>query len=258
MAVASALMVHGCREKTARVRRSQAPVRTVLLYEAYPNLSGTPDVFAALTAAETQRVIGSGRVVEFAAGAHLFRQGEPHDGIFVLREGVVRSYYVAPNGREITLANWPRGNFVGGPEVFGGGVHVWSGVALVAGSAIHLPGAAIRPLMAELPNFAAGLVDGLAFKGKCYSSLLQMLGTRSVVERLALVLLNLAEVLPTSERLMIPRAVPHEELAALVGGTRQWVSMTIERFRKRGFIDVSERRLVILMPETLRSIAAGK
>ena len=251
MAGASALIPLERPEKPARIRRNRAPVRAVLLYESYPNLSGTPDVFAALTADEAERVTRSGRVVEFASGTHLFRQGQPHDGIFVLREGVVRSYYVAPNGREITLANWPRGNFVGGPEIFGGGVHVWSGVALERGSAIHLSGAAIRSLMAELPNFATGLVNGLAFKGKCYSSLLQMLGTRSVVERLALVLLNLAEGHPD-------RAVPHEELAALVGGTRQWVSMTIERFCKRGLIDVSDRRLTILKPETLRGIAAGK
>jgi CRP/FNR family cyclic AMP-dependent transcriptional regulator len=256
--VAIALMIDGSRKKAAGARRPAAPVQTVLLYESYPNLSGTPDVFAALTEDELKRVIGIGRQLDFAVSTHLFRQGEPHDGIFVLREGVVRSYYVAPNGREITLANWPSGNFVGGPEVFGGGVHVWSGVALTPGSAIHLPGAAIRTLMAEMPNFAAGLVDGLAFKGKCYSSLLQMLGTRSVVERLALVLLNLAAAQPGSDIPMIPRAVPHEELAALVGGTRQWVSMTIERFRKRGLIDVSERRLVILKPEALRSIAAGK
>ncbi len=32
--------------------------------------------------------------------------------------------------------------------------------------------------MSEIPNFAIGLVQGLAYKGKCYSSLLQMLGTR--------------------------------------------------------------------------------
>jgi len=256
--VAATLMLREFPKKTARIRRGQAPAQTVLLYESYPNLSGIPDVFAALTAEEERRIADFGRVVEFAAGTHLFRQGEPHDGIFVLREGVVRSYYVAPNGREITLANWPRGNFVGGPEIFGGGVHVWSGIAMAPGSAIYLPGAAIRTLMTELPNFAAGLVDGLAFKGKCYSSLLQMLGTRSVVERLALVLLNLAEGQPDSKSFMIPRAVPHEELAALVGGTRQWVSMTIERFRKRGLIDVSDRRLVILKPETLRGIAAGK
>ena len=251
-------MINGSRKRAALSKRLQAPVQTVLLYESNPNLSGTPDVFAALTEDEMRRVACAGHRIEFAAGTHLFRQGEPHDGIFVLREGVVRSYYVAPNGREITLANWPCGNFVGGPEVFGGGMHVWSGIALEAGNAIHLPGAVIRPLMAELPNFAAGLVDGLAFKGKCYSSLLQMLGTRSVVERLALVLLNLAVLQPGSDIPVIPRAVPHEELAALVGGTRQWVSMTIERFRKRGLLDVSARRLMILKPEALRGIAAGK
>jgi CRP/FNR family transcriptional regulator, cyclic AMP receptor protein len=229
---------------------------SVLLYEAHPYLTGVPDIFAALTPPEQAQIAAAGREFEFAPGEHLFRQGEPHDGIFVLRAGEVRSYYVAPNGREITLAAWPSGNFVGGPEIFGGGVHVWSGVALSAGRALHLPGGAIPGLMREVPNFAIGLVHGLSFKGKCYSALLQMLGTRSVVERLALVLLNLA-VPDVQGTLILPRIVPHEELAALVGGTRQWVSMTIERFRKRGLVELRERRLVILSPASLRQLAGG-
>ena len=48
--------------------------------------------------------------------------------------------------------------------------------------------------MSEIPNFAVGLVQALAYKGKCYSSLLQMLGTRSVIERLAHLLLNLTDL----------------------------------------------------------------
>ena len=228
---------------------------SVLLFEARSGLSGLPDVFANLTPPELQRIVAAAQRVDFEAGDYVFRQGEPHRGIFVLRAGIVRSFYSAPNGREITLANWTAGNFVGGPDIFGEGAHVWSGVAVESGHALRLPGPAVRRLMSEIPNFAVGLVNGLAFKGKCYSSLLQMLGTRSVIERLAHLLLNLDDLQSVSGD--APRFPSHEELAAMVGATRQWVSMTIEKFRKRGLIDIRERRLVLLRPEALRAIADG-
>ena len=39
------------------------------------------------------------------------------------------------------------------------------------------------------------------------------------------------------------------------GATRQWVSMNIEKFRKRGLIEVRDRRLIILQRDALRAIA---
>ncbi len=125
------------------------------------------------------------------------------------------------------------------------------------GEAIRLPGPTVRHLMSEIPNFAIGLVQGLAYKGKCYSSLLQMLGTRSVVERLAHLLLNLASLkgVKTGDAVTIVDMPSHEELAGMVGATRQWVSINVEKFRKRGIIEVGDRRLIILRPDALRAIA---
>jgi CRP/FNR family cyclic AMP-dependent transcriptional regulator len=212
-----------------------------------------------MTPAERRRVVECGRRVDFDSGDSLFRQGEPHRGIFVLLAGAVRSFYVSPNGREITLANWSAGNFVGGPDIFGDGVHVWSGTAIEPGYAVRLPGVAVRELMMQIPSFAIGLIQGLAFKGKCYSALLQMLGTRSVVERLAQLLLNLMELhgIDTDGSIIIAAPASHEELAAMVGATRQWVSITLERLRKRGVIQIRNRRLVILRVSALRAIADG-
>ncbi|QAY96342.1 Crp/Fnr family transcriptional regulator [Methylovirgula ligni] len=232
---------------------------SLLLFETLPNLAGVPDVFATLTARESARVAAAGERIDFDAGDHLFRQGDAHSGIFILREGIVRSFYVAPNGREITLANWTPGNFVGGPDIFSEAPHVWSGIGIKAGHAIRLPGPAVRRLMSDIPNFALGLVQGLAYKGKCYSSLLQMLGTRSVVERLAHLLLNLIDLkgVESEGTIVIAEMPSHEELAAMVGATRQWISMTIEKFRKRGLVDINGRRLVVLRREALRAIADG-
>jgi CRP-like cAMP-binding protein len=231
-----------------------------LLFETRPTLTGVPDILAPLTSAELARVLAAGCQVSFGRGETLFRQGEVHEGIFILRSGLVRSFYVSPSGREITLANWSAGNFVGGPEIFGGGVHVWSGVGVEPGVAIRLTGPVVRRLMTAIPNFAIGLVDGLAFKGKCYSALLQMLGTRSVAERLASLLFNLAEEngAPVPDGTEIADMPSHEELAAMVGATRQWVSVSLERFRARGLIGPRRRQLVVLDMAALRAFADGE
>jgi len=237
-----------------------AAVGSVLLYEGRPSLTGVPDILAGLSPAESRRIFDAGQRVRYARSDMLFRQGEEHRGIFILREGIIRSFYQAPSGREITLANWTPGNFVGGPEIFGGGLHVWSGIAEESGEAIRLPGDQVRRLMVELPSFAIGLVEGLAFKGKCYSALLQMLGTRSGVERLAHLLVNLAEVrgIRGDDCIVIARTPTHEQLAAMAGATRQWISMTLDRFRSMGLIEIHKRQVVIRQPAALRALADGE
>src|SRR5690606_14479745 len=127
----------------------------------------------------------------YAAHESVFTQGETHRGIFLIESGRVRTFYSGPSGREVTLAYWTPGHFVGGPEVFGKGVHMWSAVTAEPSRLSFLPGSAIRHLVERMPAFAVCLIDALSAKGKCYSAHLQMLGTRSVLERLAQLLLIL-------------------------------------------------------------------
>lgn len=237
---------------------TDSAARSMLLYEAAPFLSGSPDLLEALAPDAVRRIERAGHPHSFTAGEMLFRQGEPHRGVFILRSGLVRSHYLAPSGRQITLATWPGGHLVGGPDVFGDGPHVWSGTAIEPGQAIRLPGPVVRALIANIPAFAVTLMEALAVKGKCYSALLQVLGTRSVLERLALVLLNLAQNAGKYEAGFITFPAPtHEELAAAVGATRQWVSMTIKRFRNQGLLATRERRIVLLAEAKLRALADG-
>ena len=67
---------------------------------------------------------------------------------------------------------------------------MWSGVAVDDSLVSVLPGGSLQRLLTQMPNFALALIDGLVAKGKCYSSMAQMLGTRSVIERLAQYLLE--------------------------------------------------------------------
>jgi len=173
-------------------------------------------------------------------GEAVFRQGDPHQGIFIIESGRVRVFYTAPSGREITLAYWTPGHFIGGPEVSGGGAHMWSGVAVSDCEIAAISGATLQRLVVQMPNFALALVEGLVAKGKCYSSMAQMLGTRSVIERLAQYLLNLSELYGSPERdtIVINHKVTHDQIAAMVGSTRQWVTMMLKRFQAKRIVSI--------------------
>jgi CRP/FNR family cyclic AMP-dependent transcriptional regulator len=234
-------------------------VGALLLTEPRPLQSGPPPMLQGLSDQEIGAVIAKGHRKVLYRGTSLFSQGSPHDGIYLIETGRMRVFYTAPSGREITLAYWHPGNFVGGPEVFGGGPHIWSGIAATNSSVLHLPAATLKSLIIQIPALAIGIIEGLAFKGKCYSAMAQMLGTRSVTERLAHLLLHLADLygVPEDGGVAIAAAFTHADLAHMVGATRQWVTIGLKRFADQGVITTKKSDIVILRPDVLAKVRDG-
>ncbi len=59
-----------------------------------------------LTVKEREEVLAEGNRRVVYRGKMLFSQGTAHDGIFLIESGRIRVFYIAPSGREITLAYW--------------------------------------------------------------------------------------------------------------------------------------------------------
>ncbi len=229
--------------------------RPVYMTEALLEIETNYNILEYLTGQERATLLERAVMHLIPTGAPVFSQGECHEGIFLIQSGRVRTYYVSSAGREITLAQWTPGHFVGGPEIFGGSKHLWSAVTLEDSCIAFLAGRHLRRLMFEMPNLAFGLVDGLVYKGKCYSALLQILGTRSAAGRLAHLLLTLAEREGALGRTpaILDRRFSHEELATMIGATRQWVTASLKRFGKAGLIRLDDQRIVLLDVEALRA-----
>lgn len=209
-----------------------------------------------LSVEQRAQVRAAGRGLVVRQGDPVFSQGEHHDGIFIIDRGQVRVYYSAPSGREITLAYWTPGHFIGGPGVSGGGVYMWSGVAIEDCAITMLPSAVLRKLLLQMPDFALAMIDGLIAKGECYSSMAQMLGTRSVIERLAQYLVNLSELygIDGGDAIIINRKVTHDQIAAMVGSTRQWVTMMLKRFQNEQIIAIDGNIMRIRRLDMLKKI----
>ena len=231
----------------ARADAFAAATPALFLTEAVEELSQGGNFLSRLSPEQWDSVRRKGRATSIEVGGSVFGQGDQHKGIWLIESGMVRTFYAAPSGRQITLAYWTAGHFVGGPEIFGGGQHVWSADVTQDCRLLYLSGSAIRELIASEPSFALWLIEGLVAKGKCYSALVQMLGTRSVVERLTQLLVILAEHHGRRDgnRLVIERKLTHDQIATIVGSTRQWVTMTLDKFQKKGIISVARQSIVV-------------
>lgn len=225
----------------------------IYLSEYLLGLNDGAGFLANLTLEEQSTVRALSSKVKVKKGQGLFFQGDVHKGVWIIEKGRIRSYYTGPSGREITLAYWTAGHFVGGPEVFGGGRHIWSGDAMDDGELLFLSGANMRKLVQDVPNVALGVIDGLVAKGKCYSALIQMLGTRSIAERLEQLLVILADTHghQSGQAISIERTITYEQIASIVGATRQWVTQSLEKLQKRGVLKISRKEIVIYDIEKL-------
>ena len=110
-----------------------------------------PNIFARLTTSQRNRVIARGVDHQLSEGETLFAQGERHRAVYLVENGLIRTFYTSPAGCEITLAYWQAGNVVGTPQGLGTSAHMWSGIATVRTKVLAFRSDDIRELMQRIP-----------------------------------------------------------------------------------------------------------
>jgi CRP-like cAMP-binding protein len=185
---------------------------------------------------------------QVAAGTPLFEQTAPHTATFIVKHGLVRTYYASPSGKEVTVGFWSDGDMVGGPDFFDESMHVWSGEAVEDSLVWAIKGRDLRELSLKVPAIAECVIAALSFKLRWVSRLLQNMGTESVRHRLAHLLVSLSDMygVKCEEGIRIRYPFTQEDLANMICATRQWVNMTFRRFQQEGIVRIVKRRLVIL------------
>jgi CRP-like cAMP-binding protein len=201
-----------------------------------------------LTKREVRHILEYARSLSFSPGEYVFRMGDSHTGIFLIKRGLVRGFYISSFGKEVTLAYWGPGHFIGAPELFGDGTHMWSSIVLKNSLLYFLPGKSIQTLVRQIPNFAISVINGLIYKSKRYVALAQMMGTLPMEKRLISLLLTLAE----REGPSLQYVITHEEISKIIGSTRQWVSKSLKKLEENHLIKCEKQSIKIIDIDGLR------
>jgi len=206
------------------------------------------DLFAEISPEEREIFLSRCTTQHFAPGTNLFSQNEPYTRSYLIRRGMVRTYYVSPSGKEMTIAYWNEGAMVGGPSVFRETqLHIWSAQAATEVVAEQIKGQDLEDLCMRIPRLAHYVIETLSYKLYWVSVLLQSFGTQSVRARVAHLLLQLGERHgeKCARGTRIAQQFSHEELARMVGATRSWVTLALKQFKSEGTVTTENRYIVI-------------
>ena len=198
-------------------------------------------LFAALDPEGAAALRSSLKETVVAKGESLFNEGEPGDRMYVILEGKVKLGQTSSDGRESLLG------------VFDPGVRTSTATALTDALVLGMGNDQLRPWLAGRPEVAAALLQALARRLRRTNEAMADLVFSDVPGRVAKALMDLGEKFGTGapEGLMVTHDMTQEELAQLVGASRETVNKALADFAQRGWIRLETRQVLILDVERL-------
>lgn len=188
------------------------------------------------------------RLRAFPAGEVIFHQDDPGNGLYVVRRGMVKIALTAPDGQETLVALMHEGACFGELAVLDGHPRSASAIALDPTETYFLSRRDFLAFLSEHPSVTMQVIVLLARRLRDTDGLLADLVFFDVYGRLAKKILDLADTygVPTAEGVRIDLTLTQQELASLVGSSRESVNKVMRHFRDRGYLSVSQHRIHIL------------
>ncbi len=189
----------------------------------------------------------------FERGDVIFNEGDPGEKLYAVIDGKVKIARTAPDGRENLQGVAGPGEMFGELSLFDQGPRTASVVALTECSVASLSHAALRPWLTGRPEVAMQLLEALAQRLRRTHDVLADLVFSDVPGRVARQLLDLAERfgVPTNEGVYVAHDLTQEELAQLVGASRETVNKALADFAQRGWLRIEARAVILLDAERL-------
>jgi CRP-like cAMP-binding protein len=196
-----------------------------------------------------------GTIQRVAKGRLLVTQGDPATGVALMSLGRVRLMRAMNDGRSLSLGYRGAGDVLGEAALGGIAVHRESAVATEDVEALVVPLGLVRNLMASDPPLNAALVSMLIERHTDTEERLASMLFRNVEARLAEFLLKSAIRwgIPDPRGVLIAAPFTHQEMASMIGSTRETVTLTLGDLRRKGIIEIDRRRIVVLDREALKS-----
>lgn len=208
-------------------------------------LRGT-ELFAELSDEALDRVVATAVSRELRRGDVVFEEGAAPDHLYVVEDGRIAIASKSIDGRESVFALMERGELFGEMGLLDGLGRSAEARALEPSQITEIPYQPVREVFEENPALLWGVVALLAGRLRSMDSALADSVFLDVTGRTAKRLLEMAG---DNDEFQLP--VTQEELAGMVGASRERVNKAISSFVRLGWIDQSDRRYAILDREQL-------
>jgi CRP-like cAMP-binding protein len=199
------------------------------------------ELFRALDPDVVKRVAADARTVVVQRNDLIFSEGDDAGELFVVRSGRIAIAKRSADGRESVVALMEEGDLIGEMSLFDGEGRSADARALEPSELVAVPFASLRSVLEERPTLLWGVVQLLVERLRSTDSALADSMFLDVTGRTAKRLLEMAG---DADTFTLP--VTQEELASMVGASRERVNKAIASFIRLGWLEQTDRRYRIL------------
>jgi CRP-like cAMP-binding protein len=187
----------------------------------------------------------------------IYLPGDPGQAVFFVNGGRVKISKVTRDGKELTLAYRGPGEIFGELVMIDGGPREEMAEAMENALITELERGEFERLVQKEGVIGYRLAKVIAQRRREVENKIEQLIFKDVNAKLAELLLRLATEygIEDSRGTLVSLKITHQEMANLIGSTRETVSLTLSQFKRRGLIQTDGRKVILADREGLRALA---
>jgi CRP/FNR family transcriptional regulator, cyclic AMP receptor protein len=186
----------------------------------------------------------------------IYLPGDPSRQVYLLKSGRVKISRTTEDGKELTLALLKPGDIFGEAEVLDDLPRDTLAEALDDTQLCVIQREDFMAMLNKSPDLTLRLAKLIGSRLRSIEIRIEDLVYRDVPARLAHLLLELSKEfgMPEKDGVRIGIRLTHQEIANLIGSTRETVTATMGEFRKRGLLGPESRDIVLTKPQELSGV----
>lgn len=194
-------------------------------------------LFSTLTPAQAEAVAMAVTKCRFKRGEAIVEQGQKTNNLAILLTGRARVVTADQRGREVILSTLGPGDYLGEMSLIDNQPHSASVRADIQTDVLVLGRAEFARCLSENTAMAYAVMKGLVQRLRQADRKIESLALMDVYGRVARVLIDFAK-LDDRGRLVITEKVSRQDVAKMIGASREMVSRVIKDLEEQGFIEV--------------------
>lgn len=215
------------------------------------------DILARMEKPDADDLIALGQMQRFAKGDYIFRTGAPGKNVYFLRKGRIKICQPAANGKEVIHWFCFPGELFGLAEVAQGGGRIVNAVACEVSEVLCLSQMQLAAFLHTHPTTALLIMQVLACRLRTLGDVVVNLINDDVQTRIMKLILRLGARygVRVGQDIYLNIHLTHQEIADMVGTTRQSVTGVLSHLKRQGLMRLENRRIHIESLELLDEMA---
>jgi CRP/FNR family transcriptional regulator, nitrogen oxide reductase regulator len=195
----------------------------------------------------------------YSSGQAICQAGDVAERLYVVADGNVKLMQHTFSGQDVMLDVLKPGEFFGSLSILGDQEYSETAIAQTECCVISIGADEFRRILRDNPAVALKVIDIMSGRLKSAHEMIRQLSARSVEQRLAYILLKLAEKLGQEKDygLLIQLPLSRGDLAEMVGTTTESASRVMSQFQKEGLVRSGRRWVAITDREGLMAYKEG-